>query len=145
MKSEIWALINQQYVRYRSAWAERVPQDEIDEAFKGLPSSPDYREFVLRYGGGLVGTHPFYGLRLAEDMGKIEGKATAPEITLVFRSHNFPGVQEWLVLSTDGFGNPIGMASDGAIWISDGARLQVQKLADNFEGFIRKWALRLAE
>jgi hypothetical protein len=144
MNVTTWDAVKERFKRFRSFWGQSVQPDEFDAAFSALGSpSVDYREFVLRYGGGYVGTYPIYGLRMAESMGKIAGARTAPELTDVFRSRKWPGIEDWLVFSVDQSGNPIGLRPDGAVWISDLEHNQVTSLAESFEAFLRKWALRL--
>jgi hypothetical protein len=43
---------------------------------------------------------------------------------------------EWYVISEDGFGNPIGMAQDGRVMISDHDGGQASLLATEFEYFL---------
>jgi hypothetical protein len=143
MRIETWSLINQGFQKFRSSWAECIGASEFDEAFVGFPFTPEYRDFVLRYGGGFVGTYPIYGLRLAESMGMIEQKSTAPEITKFFREQKWPGAENWLIFSIDQSGNPIGFDASGAVWISDSLGPAIVKLGDSFEDFLRKWALRI--
>lgn len=145
MNKETWALIDRQYQRFPSDHANGIEPSEFDASFAKFQTTSDYRDFVLRYGGGLVGTYPIYGLRLAEDMGMIEKKATAPEITEVFRKRKWPAVEGWLVFSVDQSGNPIGLLPDGSVSISDGARAQVQRLSSTFEGFLLKWCLKVGD
>jgi hypothetical protein len=95
MNPETWSLINRGISRFRSSWSEHVDGHEFDKAFAGLPMTEDYREVVLRYGGVIVGTYPIYGLRLAQAMGTIARKGTAPEITTLFRDRKWPGVENW--------------------------------------------------
>jgi hypothetical protein len=47
-----------------------VPSSEIDRAEQhiGVKFTPDYREFLERYGGAMVGSLPMLGLRRAEVM-----------------------------------------------------------------------------
>jgi hypothetical protein len=143
MRNETWELLERQYRRFRTDRAEGVDGSEFDAKFVGLPVSADYREFVIRYGGALVGNYPIYGLRMAEDMGTVRGKRTAPEITQMFRDLKWQSVENWLVFSIDQSGQPIGMPADGSVLISDRGLGQVQQLADSFEDFLLKWGLRL--
>lgn len=145
MNEQTWDLINQKYQQFRTYRASGIDGSEFDQSFAGFPATVDYREFVLRYGGGLVGTYPIYGLRLAEAMGTIGKQSTAPDITRFFRNREWPAVENWLVFSVDQSGNPVGMAADGTVWISDVAFGQVQKLAETFEDFLLKWALRVKD
>ncbi len=145
MKPETWDLIEQKYRRSPSYRAIGVSDDEFDRAFVYYKVPLDYREFVLRYGGGYVGTYPIFGLRLAESMGTIGRKHTAPEITEVYRQRHWPGGDSLLVFSVDQSGNPVGLASDGSVWISDVTSDQVQKLGNDFEEFLLKWGLRVLD
>jgi hypothetical protein len=45
----------------------------------------------------------------------------------------------------DHAGNPVGIDSEGRVWISDHDARAVQLLADTFEGYVRKWCLRLPD
>src|SRR5579862_4444629 len=107
MKQSTWDLINRKYERFRSYFARVTEVSDVNSGFHGFTLSADYHEFVRRYGGGMVGTYPIYGLHLAEAMGTIGHKSTAPEITKVFRDREWPGAENWLVISVDQSGNPI--------------------------------------
>ena len=104
----------------------------------------DYRQFVLRYGGGIVGATPIYGLRKAEFMGNVGGKNTAPEITAWFRERGWPVINNWLVFSIDQGGNPVGLAADGKVWLADQLDFkQIVQIATGFEDYLLKWCLRV--
>jgi hypothetical protein len=124
--------------------ASRVDCSEFDSAmgeFRGH-FDDDYREFVLRYGGGLVGPLPIYGLRKAPSMGTISGNGTASEITKWFRRMRWPGVEDWLIFCVDQGGNPIGFARDRTVWLSDQTNFpQIVQLGSGFEDFLLKWCL----
>ena len=78
MDEAIWTTIQARYHRFPKAMASPVSADEFDRVMAefGLNIDPDYREFVLRFGGGFVGSEPIYGLRKAALMGNIAGKGT---------------------------------------------------------------------
>lgn len=63
MNSETWKLINLQFLRFRSFWAEHVDASEFEIAYKVVPTSADYREFVMHVGGGIVGDFSFMANR----------------------------------------------------------------------------------
>jgi hypothetical protein len=102
------------------------------ERLLGLSFVPDYRSFVKRYGGAMVRSLPVFGLRTSEVMGKDD---TVVAVTSRFRAQQWRFITDWAVLSTDGFGNPIGIASDGRVFVSDHDTEPVL-LADSFEQFV---------
>src|SRR5438309_976350 len=95
-----------------------VPREEIDHAAAALGATlpQDYVEFLEKYGGGIVGPYPIFGLRKVNAMGRA---FSVVDITKDFRQQNWMGTQNWIVVSEDHAGNPIGLAPDGKVWISD--------------------------
>lgn len=114
--------------------AEGVAQEEVEAAERevGAAFDADYREFLLRYGGAMVGSLPILGLRQAEVM----GPDTVVDVTARFRADGWSSTERWVVISMDLGGNPIGMAPDGGILVSDHDAGQISKLADSFEEFV---------
>ncbi len=110
---------------------------------RASPFASDYREFVRRYGGAVVGPYPIFGLRRAEPMGTNEGSVV--EITRRFHQKRWPGTEAWVVFSLDHAGNPIGMDKDGKVWISDHDAGAVQLLAPTFEEYLRRRCLKLPD
>ena len=145
MDQTTWVIIDVGFKRWPSSKASPVDPAEFDTAMQPYgPFDPDYREFVLRYGGGMVGAVPIYGLRKAEFMGTIGGNGTAPELTLLFTTKRWPGIAEWFIFSVDQGGNPIGFNKDGTVWLSDQTDFrQIVQLASSFEDFLLKWCLKL--
>jgi hypothetical protein len=144
MNDETWKMIEERFVRWPRSKASAVDAAEFDQTMRefGRAVDPDYREFVLRYGGGLVGPDPIYGLRKPETMGSLGGARTAPELTKLFREKNWPGVEDWFIFSIDQGGNPVGFAKDGTVWLSDQLDFkQIVQLASNFEDYLLKWCL----
>ena len=144
MNKETWKMIEQFYLKYRNAYASPVKPELFDSLVQPYCANldPDYREFVLRYGGGLVGSDAIYGLREAKMIGRPYGKATAPELTQLFRDKNWPGVANWFIFTIPN-GNPVGFEKDGTVWISDINFGQISQLAENFEDYLLKWCLRV--
>jgi hypothetical protein len=111
-----------------------VSEEEILEAERdvGTPFDPDYKEFVLRYGGAMVGSLPVLGLRHAEVM----GAETVVDATARFRAAGWTPTDRWVVVSMDLAGNPIGLDPDGGVWVSDHDAGDVSRVAHNFEQFV---------
>ena len=124
--------------------ASSLPDErEIDKASEqiGIPFAADYREFLLRFGGAMVGPYPIFGLRPVEVMGDDEWSAIA--MTQQNRAEGVPGSDAWVVVSRDHAGNPVGMDAQGAIWIHDHDFGGITSLARNFEEYIRVKCLNL--
>jgi len=119
-----------------------VPREEIDQAAGALSATlpPDYIEFVEKFGGGIVGPYPIFGLRKVNAMGRA---FSVVSITKDFRQQNWRGTENWVVVSEDHAGNPIGLAADGKVWISDHDFGQVTIVAESFEDYVRKKCLKM--
>jgi hypothetical protein len=145
MSSEVWAAIEEMFTKHPVMKAEPVAYDEIDRIATavGIRFSEDYREFVHRYGGAVVGPLPIIGLRKAPAMARTESSML--EVTKHFRRQGWKGVGDWVVISVDHAGNPIGLDNDGKIWISDHDVGVVEVIAKNFEEYLRKRCLRLTD
>ncbi len=78
----------------------------------------------------MVGSLPVFGLRPTKVMGE---RWSVVEVTRWFRAEGWPETSSWYVISEDGFGNPIGVARDGQVMISDHDVGQTRVLARSFE------------
>ncbi len=107
----------------------------------GVAFPDDYRQFLLRYGGAMVGPYPVFGLRPVEVMGVNHWSVL--DVTRHYRSDGVPGTDHWAVISEDHAGNPIGMDQNGAIWIHDHDFGGAAHLARTFEDYIRTRCLKL--
>ena len=114
--------------------AEGDGDDEIEATEKKMGASfvADYRWFLRRYGGAMVRSLPVYGLRWSEVM----GERTVFEVTNWFRDRGWKLAEELVVISEDGSGNPIGIAKDGRVWISEHDVGTPTVIADSFEDFL---------
>jgi len=63
------------------------------------------------------------------------------EMTMRFRNNGIPEANDWVVISSDHAGNPVGMDRDGCIWIHDHDFDGISLLAKNFEGYLRSTCL----
>lgn len=144
MSPETWSAIEEIFSKHPIMKAESVSFDEIDTvaAASGIQFPKDYREFIHRYGGAIVGPYPIFGLRRASAMARTDGSVI--EVTHNYRRQGWRGVDGWLVFSVDHAGNPIGLDNDGGVWISDHDAGAVEEIAKSFEEYLRKHCLKLA-
>jgi hypothetical protein len=145
MRPETWQAIDEMFREDPVLRAGEVPYEEIDAAAAqaGFQLDSDYREFVHRHGGAIVGPYPVYGLRRAHVMGRKEGSVF--DLTRDFKRQRWPGVHDWLVFSIDHAGNPVGLGKDGKVWISDHDAGVVEVIANSFEDYLRKRCLNLTD
>jgi hypothetical protein len=142
MNIQTWQRLDQEFTQFPIMRALEIPsEEEIAEAAAaiGCTFHEDYVMFLRRYGGAMVGSLPVFGLRPAPVTGM---PWHVVEVTKWFREQGWPGVNEWYVISDDGFGNPIGVAPDGRVMISDHDSGLVRLLAKNFEEFLLHHCLR---
>jgi hypothetical protein len=136
--------LNSEFSEFPTMRADSLPSSkEIEEASKevGVPFAPDYHEFLSHFGGAMVGAYPIYGLRSVPVMGS--HRWSVVEVTRQFRDDKVPGCDSWVVISEDQAGNPIGMDSEGSIWIHDHDFGGISPLAKSFEEYIRTNCLNL--
>ena len=136
--------LDKEFAEFTILRAEDVPSDaEIDRAETeiGVPFPVDYREFLRRYGGAMVGPYPIFGLRPAEVMGVDCWSAVA--MTRWYRDDGVPGTEACVVISHDHAGNPIGIDRLGAVWIHDHDFGGPAPLAADFEEYLRTRCLKL--
>lgn len=141
MKTETWKLIDDFFSESPRLKADPVSYEVIDEHFRDLSFSipEDYREFVHRYGAGILGAYTVYGIGACKLMGN--DSESAIKVTESFKSQGWPGIEKWLIFSDDPAGNPIGMDDSGKIWISDVVHGCIDELAGDFEEFICDWCM----
>jgi cell wall assembly regulator SMI1 len=141
VRPDTWVELDEQFARYpflRAGTAEAVAVD-VASAAVGLSFPDDYREFLLKHGGAIVGPYPVFGVRPVEAMGN---EWSVVEMNRRFRADRWPGVDSWLIVSADHAGNPMGIDSDGHVLISDHDLGGISVTADSFEDFLRKRCLR---
>ena len=141
MKSETWNLIEEFFVDSPTLKSESVSYELIDKEFNenGFVIPESYREFIHRYGGAILGAYSVYGVGSCKLMGN--DTESVFKVTDSFKAQGWPGVEEWLVISMDAAGNPIGMDTGGKIWISDVVHGCIDELADDFEEYVLEWCL----
>ncbi len=119
--------------------AGEVPYEEIDKASQsyGVTLPDGYREFIHRHGGAIVGPYSVYGIGASKMMGNDSESVFV--VTDHFRAQDWPGVSDWLIISMDHSGNPVGMDRDGKVWISDVVHGCIDPMAGDFEGYLVEW------
>tara|TARA_R110002111_G_scaffold18931_1_gene46164 strand:+ start:14157 stop:14609 length:453 start_codon:yes stop_codon:yes gene_type:complete len=149
MKSDTITLLDSMFVESSIMRAKDVPSvDEVDAASLqiGVPFPSDYRGFILRYGGAIVGVYPIFGLRSCEVME--DDRWSVVTITYDYRddlrSAGVDCATEWVVFSEDHSGNPVGMDRDGKVWIYDHDFDGLTELASSFEEYTRTHCLKLS-
>ena len=151
MNPDTWQRLDQHFAEVEKhagrtlTRASEVPgEDEISRAASELNCTfdDDYVAFLRRYGGATVGSLPVFGLRPVEVMGE---PWSVVHVTQQFRRQGWPGTDQWYVISDDGFGNPIGIAADGRVMISDHDAGQISPLASDFEDFLLNHCLERTE
>lgn len=113
-----------------------VSASEIDDAEQrvGLPFTSGYRHFIERYGGAVVGSLPIFGLRRAEVMA--DEDFSVVDATAQVRAEQWPSTADWIIISTDLAGNPIGLTPSGEIWVSDHDAREAYRVAKDFDEFL---------
>lgn len=143
MREDTWDSLAKMFTAFPVMRAEGVDVGEIDAASHelGLPFPNDFRDFLSRYGGAIVGPYPVFGLRRAEPMGRNEESVV--EVTRHFRKKRWPGTEAWVIFSIDLAGNPIGFDREGKVWISDHDRGLIEIISDTFEAYLRERCLKI--
>jgi len=118
--------------------AGRCGRGELEEASRqlGIEFPPDYCEFVERFGGAVVGSLPLFGVRIPDALGDED---TVVAQTLRARAEKaFALPEDALVISGDGFGNPLALFADGSVWRwdHDGPTVIRRVVAPTFEAFV---------
>ncbi len=138
MRDQTWQTLEDIFSEYPDLKAEAVEAAEVTAAEKeiGVKLPEDFKEFIRRYGGAIVGPFPIYGLRRADPMG--DDKSSFLEVTKRFRKDSWPGTDKWVIISMDHAGNPVGLDAAGKVWISDHDVCAIQLLAPDFEGYLKR-------
>jgi hypothetical protein len=120
--------------------ADDAKVDAAQEAL-GVVFSDQYRQFLKRYGGALVGPLPVYGVARSEPMD--ENLWSVVGVTQHFREQSWPGVEHWYVISMDHAGNPIGIDESGKVLIYDHDAGEMIELAEDFERYLERCLSKL--
>lgn len=133
MTNQTWKKLESQFAEFPILRGESAAEDEIDAASEAIGRSfpAEYREFLGRYGGAIVGPYPVFGIKPVAPMGNLW---SVVDVNRQYRRDAWPGIDEWLIVSRDHAGNPIGITANQEVWVSDHG--QVYRLAGSFEEFL---------
>lgn len=137
MNPELETALREEFTRWEGAVGTPVPYAEIDQAERTLDVSfpKDYRDFVHQYGGAVIGGTSILGLRQPPLMPDEPPFVT--EETLRSRSELPASHSKMVVISIDGFGNPIGFVpADPSIIIFNYDFGGPSVLAPSFEEYV---------
>lgn len=144
MRSETLAALDADFKKHPVLVAGPVTALEVAkmENAVGFSLPADYKLFVERFGGAIVGPYSVFGLRASDAMGDDEHSALA--VTERFRKQHWRGTEGWLVVSIDHAGNPFGLDKEGRVFVSDHDAGFVEMVSDSFEDFLRTHCLKLS-
>jgi cell wall assembly regulator SMI1 len=144
MTEDTWRRLEAMYAEFPMLAAEPGSEPEVEaiSAWLGRPLPADYREFLLRHGGAMAGPYSIYGVRHVEVMGS--GLWRVTDVNQKYREEGWPHADEWLIISEDHAGNPMGVAEDGRVLVWDHDLRRTYELGSSFEDFLRRECLGLA-
>lgn len=119
--------------------AEEAAVNELEAAI-GFQLPADYRAFVTRYGGAIVGAYSVYGVGASDAMG--DDESSAMQVTERFRMQQWPGTASALVISMDHAGNAVTLDASGHVHRFDHDSGTTEQLAASFEDLIINWCLK---
>jgi hypothetical protein len=133
----VWKLLDEKRLQYPEDFGQPfLQEDEINrvQIVLGVYFSEQYLRFIRDYGNASLPGHTVYGMYPLKD----EWLKTVLDKTLFYRNHQkWPGIEDWYIVSDDGFGNPMGVDPEGKVWLSDhDSGFEKVKLADDFEEFL---------
>ena len=136
MKASTWAQLEKQFEEFPFMKATPVSEEEVNsiEASLGVRFDSDYKQFVLKYGGAVVGPFPIYGLRQAGPMD--EEFWSVYNVTMHYRKEHWPGTQDWYVVSSDHSDNPVGITPEGKVISYDHDYGEMVDVAESFEDYL---------
>jgi hypothetical protein len=139
--TSVWKKLNDYFTNGRlDYFSHGIPFSKIGDAEKriNIKFNDNYKKFLVLYGGAMIKGDLVYGLSKQVDMDdaiwSVVDKTNFYKVT-----QQWPGIEDWYIISDDGRGNPIGCKPDGSVWLSDhDAGFEQIKLADSFEEFLEK-------
>lgn len=146
MSDETWRLLDEDHAGFEElarGRGEPVSEDELKAAMAelGLVFPPAYRDFLLRLGAATVGSLHVWGLRPTG-----VSDALLLDQNRFYRNQSWPGIDDWIIISDDGAGNPIGIDPCGRVLRSDhNVGFSVDVLANTFEEFVRQQCIVVNE
>ena len=139
MNRNTWDLLQKDYEQYPEDFSGPSDIKEILEKEKKLKVffSKDYIKLIENFGSCILPGYLIHGIRSLPEMSHPTNDVVKK--TLFYRSQNWPGIEDWYIVSDDGRGNPIGVDPEGRVWLSDhDSGFEKVLLAENFEEFLYK-------
>lgn len=138
MKTSTWDQLEKLFEEFPFMKAEPVSEEEVNsiEASLGVQFDSDYKQFVLKYGGAIVGPFPIYGIRQADPMD--DELCTVFTVTMHYRNEGWPGTQDWYVFSSDHSDNPVGITPEGKVISYEHDYGEMIDVATSFEEYLIK-------
>lgn len=135
-----WELLEKEYKNFPEDCAGSVSDKAINttqELFK-TSFSESYAYFLKAYGSGLFDGYIIYGIVPMSSMGSF--CTNIVDKTFFYKvTQGWPDIEDWIVISDDGSGNPIGLLPNGEVWLSDhDSNFEKIRLAKSFEDFLYK-------
>ncbi len=137
MKKIIWDGLEKLFEEFPFMKADPVLlEEEIVETEKklGVRFASDYKEFIQKYGGAIVGPFPIYGLRHADPMD--DELWSVAEVTMHYRNEGWPCVNDLYIISSDHSDNPVGIRNDGQVISYDHDLGEAFEIAKSFEVYL---------
>ena len=136
MKQEILSQLEALFAKHPMLVAAPGTADEIGkiESYAGFALPVDYRDFVTRFGGAVVGPYSVFGVGAAKAMGS--GEDSVIRVTERFRSQRWPGCEQSLVVSMDHAGNPVTLDAHGCLRLHDHDDGRAEQVGTSFEDFL---------
>ena len=136
----VWKMLDAYYHSYPQDQRGAVDDKTLNALENILKVKFDtlYKKYISKYGGGFINAQPFYGVVGHNQMG--DNLNNVSNVTKFYKEfQGWPGIEDWYIVSDDGFGNPIGIDPEGKVWLSDhDSGFEKVKLADSFEEFLYK-------
>ncbi len=141
MKETVLADLDAEFTKHPVLVAGPASAADVSqiEAFAGFSLPADYKIFVERYGGAIVGPYSVFGFGASDAMG--DDEFSAIQVTERFRSQQWPWTESHLVISMDHAGNAITLDAQGRVYRYDHDSGSTEELACSFESFI-KWCIK---
>lgn len=135
-KIEIWKELKKHCEEYPQNFAGNSNLEEIKKVEDTLDMtlSESYKKFLLLYAGASLEGLLIFGTKPHRFMGVTNN--TVVLNTLNYRNQNWPGTENWYIVSDDGAGNPFGVDPEGKVWLSDHDTGEILPVAEDFEEFL---------
>lgn len=130
--------IRSDFLEFPFKRATGLTEFEIVEAENklGVAFDKEYRRFIIKYGGAIVGAYPVYGLKRAESMDI--NLWSVVDVTMNYRNEHWFEDDILYVISTDHAGNPIGFNKEGILLVVDHDFGEIVEFAKTFKDFLEE-------